>query len=180
MRLLNGSRAPDGSATVLRGQTIRLSAEWSRGPLWLAFFRFAACPLCNLRVHELIEQWDRFAGKVRLIAIFQSPASRLEEFVATQNPPFTLIADPEMTLYAEYGLESSFLAALSPKVASRTIAAKRKGFRVIPPFDGPAFRVPADFLIDRGVIRVAHYGKNLSDHISLEAVERFLGTPASG
>jgi peroxiredoxin len=179
MRLEKGSRAPDCGATSLRGESIRLSAEWSQGPLWLAFFRFAACPLCNLRVHEMIEQWSRFDGKLRLIAVFQSPASRLEEFVATQDPPFTLIADPEMALYAEYAVEVSFMKALSAQVARRTVQAKRKGFRVIPPMDGPTFRVPADFLIERGFVKVAHYGKNLSDHIPFETVERFLGSPAS-
>jgi len=179
MRLKTGDQAPDCGATSLRGEKIQLSREWRQGPLWLAFFRFASCPLCNLRVHEMIEQWSRFDGKVRLIAVFQSPASRLEEFVAKQDPPFTLVADPEMGMFVDYAVESSFLKAVSGQVASRTIQAKRKGFKVIGPMDGPPFRVPADFLIHRGEIKVAHYGKNLSDSIPLETVEQFLGSPAT-
>jgi len=178
MRLQAGGIAPDFTIKTLRGKEMTLSEHASKR-VWLAFFRFAACPLCNLRVHEIIENWSRFAGKVELFAFFQSPAARLEEFVAKQNPPFPLIADPEMRLYATYGVEKGLGAGLSASVMARTLAAKRKGFKVLTPIEGPAFGIPADFLVDRGgAIHTAFYGRTLSDHIPFELVDAFLGQTA--
>ena len=90
-----GQRAPDFEVQSLRGEALRLSALRSQ-PTWLAFFRFASCPLCNYRVHEMIERWSMFADRdFHMIGVFQSPASRLRDFVARQEPPFTLVADPD-------------------------------------------------------------------------------------
>ena len=174
--LAEGTAAPDFSTESLRGEPVRLSSL--RGaPLWLAFFRFASCPLCNYRVHEMIEQWSTFEGRgFHPIGVFQSPASRLHDFVATQSPPFTLVADPEMALYALYGLESSILGALTPHVmAVGARAAVTPGIKMLSLPDGPATRLPGDFLIDRrGIIRTAYRGKDIADHIPFDSVDRFL------
>lgn len=171
-----GTTAPDFEVENLRGEPVRLSAL--RGdPVWLAFFRFASCPLCNYRVHEMVERWAMFEGRrFHLIGVFQSPSSRLHEFVAKQQPPFTLIADPEMKLYGLYGLESSILAAMTLNVvATGARAAGTKGIKLLSIPDGPAMRVPGDFLIDRhGVIETAYKGKDIADHIPFEAADRFL------
>ncbi|MNY68092.1 hypothetical protein D3C86_2058000 [compost metagenome] len=42
--------------------------------------------------------------------------------------------------------------------------------------EGPANRIPADFLIrEDGVIDVAYYGADVGDHVPLEQLERWLG-----
>lgn len=171
-----GDTAPEFAVESLDGASVRLSAL--RGePVWLAFFRFASCPLCNYRVHEMVERWETFASRrFRLLAVFQSPASRLRDFVAEQRPAFTLIADPDMALYELYGLESSVLAAMTPHVAAVGFrAATTPGIKLIGPIDGPPMRVPGDYLIDReGVIREVYRGRDIADHIPLEVADRFL------
>jgi peroxiredoxin len=174
--LSEGTAAPDFETENLRGEPLRLSAL--RGePVWLAFFRFASCPLCNYRVHEMIERWSMFEGRgFHLVGVFQSPAQRLRDFVATQDPPFTLVADPEMKLYALYGLESSILGAMTPNVvATGARAATTRGIKLLGVPDGPAMRLPGDYLIDRrGVIRTVYKGKDIADHLPLEVADRFL------
>lgn len=171
-----GTHAPEFEADGLRDQRVRLSAR--RGTIvWLAFFRFASCPLCNYRVHEMVERWQEFAERdFQLLAVFQSPAERLREFVAKQSPPFELIADPEMALYDLYGLGSSVSAALSANVMAKGMkAAFTSGIKLLALPDGPATRVPADFFIDRrGVVRESYLGKDIADHVPLEQADAFL------
>ncbi len=170
-----GDTAPDFEATTLRGATVRLR-DWRGKPTWLAFFRFAACPLCNYRVHSMIEVWKRFAGRdFGMLAVFQSPKERLEEFVAQQEPQFDLVADPEMELYRLYELETSWLAAMKPSAMGAIPTAKKAGFPILTPRDGPANRVPGDYLIGRtGTIEQVHRGKSIADHIPLDTVDEFL------
>lgn len=108
--------------------------------------------------------------------MFQSPASRLREFVAKQRPAFTLIADPDMALCALYGLEASVLGAMTPHVAAVGVrAAATPGIKLVGPIDGPATRLPGDYLIDReGVIREVYRGRDIADHIPIEMADRFL------
>ena len=170
-----GETAPDFIVTTLRGETVQLSKL--RGtPVWLGFFRFASCPLCNYRVHIMVEEWSRFLGRdFRMLAVFQSPAHRLEEFVAKEKPPFDLIADPSMQLYTLYGLETSWAAGMSGGVLAVVSKARNIGKPIIAPIDGPPHRVPGDYLIDReGTITTVYRGKDLADHVPLETALAFL------
>ncbi len=175
MRLNAGIEAPDFKTESLKGEPVELS-KLKGHPVWLAFFRFASCPLCNLRVHQIVNGGPRFEGSdVRVLAVFQSPKEKLNDFVAKQRPPFTLIADPKMDLYRLYGVEASIKAALSPEVPKKMLEAAKVGLPLVRPWQGLATRIPADFLIDReGKIRTAFYGTNITEHISFEAVEEFI------
>ena len=47
----------------------------------LSFYRYAACPLCNLRVNDLINHYPDFNNKgLEMIAIFQSPTKSILKF----------------------------------------------------------------------------------------------------
>jgi peroxiredoxin len=173
--LSEGDAAPDFRVTTLRGESVRLAAL--RGtPVWVGFFRFASCPLCNYRVHQMAENWSRFEGRrFRMLAVFQSPPDRLEEYVASEEPPFDLVADPDMELYRLYGLESSWAAAMSGNVLSTLNRARQLGKPLIGPTDGPPARVPGDYLVDRdGTIVTAYRGEDIADHLPLDRALAFL------
>ena len=51
--------------------------------LRLAFFRYGACPLCNLRMSSLVDAFPRWKAKgLDIVAMFESPAGWLLETVA--------------------------------------------------------------------------------------------------
>ena len=52
MRLTVGQPAPSFIATTWDGRPVSLS-DFEGQKLWLAFFRYAACPLCNVRVRAI-------------------------------------------------------------------------------------------------------------------------------
>ena len=127
MRLSQGSKAPDFEARDWNGKTIRLSAV--PGKRWLAFFRYASCPLCNLRVHQIVGKHEELTrGSLSVVAVFQSPSESIARNVGKQAPPFPIIADPDERLYALYGLETSLGGYLSPRNFGRLAHALALGF----------------------------------------------------
>lgn len=140
----------------------------------LSFFRYASCPLCNLRVRELITKHERFLkNRIRILAVFQSPMERIAHYVGTQSPPFPLIPDPDLKLYRLYGVESSWRGfarawTLGIPQVYRAVVANR----FLPgTMENDIHRIPADFLIaPDGELVDVYYGRDIGDHIPLDQV----------
>lgn len=171
-----GDDALDFTAETWKGETVELQAL--RGSkVWLAFFRYAACPLCNLRVSDMIRKHKKFedAG-LKIVAVFQSPPEKMSEFVGTLEPPFPMISDPEEKLYKLYGLGSSPIGFLNPAMLKKMARAYKSGVLRLGAPDGTVDRIPGDFLIDEnGVIRDVFNGGDISEHIPFERVYAFAG-----
>jgi len=174
MRIEPGAQAPDFQARSWDGHDHAL-ADFRGQKLWLAFFRYASCPLCNLRVRDIIKRWDELQAKgLSVLAVFQSPAASIAEYVGTQAPPFPLIADPDERLYQLYGLDTSLAGFLSPRNLGRVTQALKAGFKP-GRTEGSKTRIPGDFLVDAsGRVRDAYYGEVIADHIPFERVEAFI------
>ncbi len=176
MRLTAGAEAPLFEAQGWKEQTHELAAL--RGNrVWLAFFRYASCPLCNLRVHRMIQRYEELSSRgLRILAVFQSPPASIAAYVGKQEPPFPLLSDPDERLYRMYGLENSLGAFVSPRNTAALTTATAKGF--LPgKMEGTKTRIPGDFLIDpTGRIQDLFYGEIISDHIDFDRVERFVAS----
>ena len=175
-RLEAGEVAPEFTAAHLDGTPVDL-AELRGKNVWLAFFRWAQCPLCNFRIHELLSIWAARFGErpFVMIGVFQSPANKLEGLVERHKPPFIPIPDPEMLLYEQYHLGTSMKGLMGEPGRRAISGARKEGIPIVTPWDGPAFRTPADFLLDEsGVIRVAYYGENIADHIPFDRVSDWI------
>lgn len=172
-----GDRAPVFSATTWLGEEIELESYRGRR-LWLAFFRFASCPLANLRIHEISKRHDLSADKLQIVAVFPSSRERIAAHVGKQDPPFPLVSDPREELYMLYGLRASVAGLVGRDVGLRTVQAAALGF--LPgPTDGTITRLPGDFLIDQGgVVRHVYSGEDVADHIPFERVLEFIGEAA--
>lgn len=173
-----GDRAPAFLATTWLGEAIELERYRGR-KVWLAFFRFASCPLANLRVHEISKRHDLSANGIQIVAVFPSPRERIAAHVGKQNLPFPLVSDPHERLYMLYGLRASVAGLIGRDVGLRTVQAAALGF--LPgPTDGTITRLPGDFLIDEeGIVRHVHNGDDVADHIPFERVLEFIGNGAS-
>ncbi len=176
-RLCNGEFAPAFRVPDLQGDAVdtrNFRGRW----LLLSFYRYASCPLCNLRVHELSglhADWQ--TRGLDMLAVFQSPADKLRQYVGSQRLPFPLIPDPEQTLYQRYGVGHSwvgFLVAWGKRLPEIGRAVLREGY--FPgSVEGGIHRIPADFLINPGGrIAEAHYGRDIGDHLSIARIEHQL------
>lgn len=143
--------------------------------MYLSFFRYASCPVCNLRVQKLIKNYASFSEKgLKIVAVFQSSSETIARYVGKQSAPFPIIADPEMRLYQLYGVESRWSGLFSVRVIRAALAAFGQGFAP-GRMDGPLHRVPGDFLLTpEGRVAVAHYGRDIDDHLSLEVINAWL------
>jgi thioredoxin-dependent peroxiredoxin len=176
MRLSPGIAAPHLKTVDFLGNPVDLETHRGR-PVLLSFYRYASCPLCNMRVRDLIVANASLSDAgLAMIAVFQSSAASIATYVGKQDAPFPIVADPEMVLYQRYGLESRWLGLGSVKVVSRAIQAFVTGF--LPgKIEGPVNRVPADFLIDQyGRIDIAYYGRDIDDHMPIDKIEAWLSS----
>jgi peroxiredoxin len=168
-----GSIAPTFEATTYRGDPLTL--ESFRGAkLWLSFYRFASCALCNYRIHELMARYEEFADAgIRIVGVMQSAPEQIAKYATKRKAPFPIIADPERNLYQQYGVTPSVLGLLKLRVFSTAFKALLSG--IVPGIpDLPLSMVPADFLIDpEGMVWSAYYGQAVSDHIPFDTVTEF-------
>ncbi|MCB9629485.1 MAG: redoxin domain-containing protein [Sandaracinaceae bacterium] len=175
MRLAIGTPAPAFRGTTWDGQPVALS-DYQGKKLWLAFFRYASCPLCNVRVRAIYRKVDELsAAGVSVVAVFQSPGEKVREYVLEgDEPPMPIIADPAMKLYEQYALERSVMGFLNPRNLGGLLEARAQKVGGMSP-DGPMDRIPGDFLIGPdGKLVDVFYGSAIGDHIPFERVDAFM------
>jgi len=141
-------------------------------PFMISFFRFAGCPFCNLRIHEMVNaHQDNF----NIVAIFDSPLDNLIKHSKDHHAPFPILADEKNIFYKKYGVEKSFLGMLEGMFLHfpRLMKGMLKGY-LPTTLKGSLITMPADFLIDKnGKIHTAYYAKHEADHIPLETIKAF-------
>lgn len=181
-RLRHGEIAPHFLKRDLLGHDINLH-DYAGRWLLLSFYRYASCPLCNLRIHELSLRCTAWQTQgLEMLAVFQSPAEKLRQYVGKQQALFPLLPDPEQRLYALYGVKCSwagFLKAWATRLPEISRSIVGRGF--LPgSVEGGIHRIPADFVIDpQGRVAVAYYGQDIGDHLPVERIDHLLQTSFS-
>lgn len=174
-QLTQGQIAPLFTVTDTSGDSVQLTDYRSKKVL-LAFFRYAGCPVCNFRVHELIEKYPQLKEKgYEVIAVFESSNTTLSQYIADTNIPFKVIGDPSLALYTKYSVEKSMNKMMGSAFNKKTKRAMKDGADLFEnkkyKRDGTLTRIPADFIIDeQGVVQSVWYGKTLSDHYPLDNI----------
>ena len=141
----------------------------------LAFFRFASCPFCNLRVHELVKRFDELGGDFTIVAIFDSPLDNLQRHAEGHQAPFPILADESNRYYRAYAIEHSLAGVLKGMLLRMPTLIKGMAKGYLPTtIKGSITTMPADFLVDEeGTIQFAHYGRDEGDHLPFSQVKAF-------
>lgn len=142
----------------------------------LSFFRFAGCPFCNLRMHELTKRFNELGDNFTIVAVFDSPIENLKKYSSPHQAPFSVVADEKNIYYRQYDIRQSFVGMLRGvimRLPSVLYALVVK--RYIPlSIRGKLATMPADFLVDEhGIIQLAHYANDPGDHVDFEQVKAF-------
>ncbi|OIO61144.1 MAG: hypothetical protein AUJ55_01025 [Proteobacteria bacterium CG1_02_64_396] len=175
MKLTPGTPAPDFSLLDLEGNPVQL-ADYRGKRVLLSFYRYASCPLCNLRVHRLLGRIDHLKTQgLHLLAVYESSPTQLGYNAALTTSPFPILADPSRTLYRRYGVDTSMwgmIKGMARHMGTLMSTMMRGKMRA----EGAMASIPADFLIEAdGVIAVAYYGSHIADHLPMEQIEDWLG-----
>jgi peroxiredoxin len=144
-------------------------------PYMISFFRFAGCPMCNMRVHELTKRYDELGKDFTVVGIFNSSVGNLRRHMNKHHAPFPILADSDRTYYRVYGIEYSLAGVIGGVIKRwKTVTqAVSKGFVPLST-EGNKLIMPAEFLVDReGVIRTVYYGKDEGDHMPFETIKEF-------
>lgn len=142
----------------------------------LSFFRFAGCPFCNMRVHDLVKHYAEFGANFTIVGVFDSSLENLQRHAEDHQSPFPLLADVENTYYRRFGVERSVWGVIKgivlrmPRVLYAVFV---KGF--IPrAIEGNITTMPLNILVDEtGVVQYTHYGRDEGDHIPLTTLREF-------
>jgi thioredoxin-dependent peroxiredoxin len=174
-KLKANDKAPEFELKSAKGETVSLSKYKGKNIL-LAFFRFAGCPVCNFRIHSLMENYAKLQQQnIEIITVFESGNEVLATYTKDANIPFAVIGDYELSLYKKYGVQKSVLKMMNTMLKKEPKQQMKKGAALFNEKkykqDGSMTRMPADFLIDSaGKIQIAYYGKFIGDHIPLDEI----------
>lgn len=114
-----------------------------------------------------------------MIIFFEShPKIILRSSFHQQISPIPLIGDPEKKVYKQWGVENSMMKTIKTMFSSASRQAMKEGQKLDLPkekdADASMTLIPADFLIGENlVIRKAHYGSHLNDHLGLPEIMEF-------
>jgi peroxiredoxin len=178
MRLPRGTRVAPFRLPALDGTEFDL-AQLSGRPYLLAFFRFAACPFCNLRLRELVTRRQELGSSFTIVAVFDSPLLNLRHFASRHQAPFPVLADDGGRVHRRYGVEQSLGGVVKGMVFRLPALLQAMLVHGYWPtrLRGSLTAMPAEFLVDRaGEIRVAYYGRDEGDHLPFEEIVRFAAT----
>ncbi len=144
-------------------------------PFMLSFYRFASCPFCNLRIHEIVNRFDELGKNFTVVAVFDSPLDNLKRHTDGHKAPFPILADESNQYYREYGIEHSFGGMLKGMILRMPTLARGMLKGYLPTsLKGSIITMPADFLVDAaGIIQTAYYGKDEGDHLPFAQIKDF-------
>lgn len=174
MRKKSGEVAPQVILPGIDG-TVVDTAQLKGKAFMLSFFRFAGCPLCNMRLHGLVRRFSEFGNAFTVIAVFDSPLDNLILHVEGHKAPFPILADESNKYYREFGIEHSIVGVFKGMfLRMPTLAAGMLRGYLPKRIKGSLTTMPADFLIDsNGIIQVAYYGSDEGDHLPIERIKEF-------
>lgn len=179
MRLAVGQMAPAFATHDLYGRLVAL-ANYRGAHVLLSFYRFAVCPICNLRMYQLAQLAEAYRQRgLYFIACIESSVENAHYYLDRNTYPFPLIPDLGGDLYQAYGVGSSVLGVMKGMLTRqrdyRDAARLNLGGWNMRRFDGQFGRMPADFLIGPdGRILLAYYGHDHGDFLNLQELTTLL------
>lgn len=175
MRLSVGDSAPHIQLPDLTGQSFELAADQATLTL-IAFHRFAGCPFCNLRLHQLIQHYPAWQGRLDVVVIFDATLANLQQHATDHQPPFPVLADAKNTAYRAYGVEHSWWGVAKGMICRlpTLLQAMRQGY-LPKSLQGRKDTMPASFIVDQhGTIQLAYYGQDEGDYLPLAQIDALL------
>lgn len=174
MRLKPGDPVIDIQLPALDNS--QFNTESLRGRRYmLSFFRFAGCPFCNIRMHELVTRYNELPDGFPIVAVFDAPLEDLQRHETRHHAAFPVLADEGNSYYEQYSIDRSIVGMLKGAVVRFPALLRAIAHGFFPTtIKGKLHTLPADFLVDeQGRIETAHYGRDLGDHLPFDKLKTF-------
>jgi len=173
MKLQKGDKMTEINLPSIDGKNFSFNKIKGKKTL-LTFYRFATCPFCNLRIHEIINRYEELGKNFEMVAIFSSTREHLSKTMKKHNAPFTILADENFEYFSKYEVEKSLFKFLVGSMVG-FFKILKAGFKGYFPMELSGMTiVPVDVLINKkGVIEKVYYGQNTTDHLSFDEIKYF-------
>lgn len=140
---------------------------------FLLFSRYMGCPLCQVDMLELCEEYSRFMEKkAQILVVLQSSPETIRSQTVLREPPFEIICDPQGVLYELYHVKSapSTLKMIKPgKKLFHKVGKLLKYKLKHGAYEGNEQQLPAIFLLDQDRnILYSHHAAHLTDLPNVE------------
>jgi peroxiredoxin len=113
----------------------------------LIFSRYFGCPICQVDLKDLLENYEKLQGKgAKILYITQSGEKIAKEYIEKYGIPFPVIFATKDDLYAEYGLGRMGAGAVT-KIPGKLKEAKKLGISH-GEYEGWEQQSPGQFVID--------------------------------
>ncbi|WP_022818794.1 redoxin domain-containing protein [Fusobacterium russii] len=177
MKLESGMKIEDFSFNTQNGMKKSFLSEIKEAEQTiLLFLRYIGCPVCNLMIHEINDNFLSFQKKEKkLFVVLQSEEKNLKKELKDYKLNFEIILDPEMKLYKKFSLESAEKKEdlVDEYSMERILLAKESGF-VHGEYEGNEMQYPATFIVNKeGVVIFSKYGKTVTDTLSVDDLLNF-------
>jgi len=163
--ITTGMTAPDRTFNTPWKQGLRLSDLAKERRTYLIFLRYMGCPLCQMKISRLKEEWKRFSNAdLNVVVVLQSEPENITSLVSEEEIPFHIACDPDESFFQLYGvMPGSIFRYATPSVIKKAMEAKKTGF-AHGKSEGKEMQLPAVFLIGQDMmVQYAYYGKNVGD-----------------
>lgn len=177
-RLEKGVRNHEFLVTSIFGNQVS-NTTYARQKLWMAFYRYAGCPMCASHFDEVNSYIQRLKDNdVVFFAVFDSaPAKIPDRMKSKAGPNCVIIGNDNLGLFELFGVEKSWAGLFSMGTLQSRIEAGKKGYSENN-LDGAINRMPAHILVwPGGEVAHAHYGKNAGDQIPWNVAWDFVSKP---
>lgn len=170
-RVKQGDTPPAQVLTTTKGEIIDLPTLRDKKVL-LTFFRYAGCPICNFRVHQLSEAHDSLVKEgFVVIGVFESSKYMMKRYQEEYEVPFHIVSDPEGELYRSFAVRTSTLKTAKYTMKKKVRFFHKKGDNYYQGStykrDGKLLRSTADFIIENNVVTTAYYNRIIGEHLAL-------------
>jgi peroxiredoxin Q/BCP len=144
--------------------------------LWIAFYRYAGCPMCASHFDEALSHARLMKEQnVAYMAVFDCPRTKvLPRFKERASREIMVIANDNLGLFENFGVEADPFKLLNMGTLKARFEAGKKGYSE-ESMSGNLARIPAHILVNAGgEVAHAHYGSHAGDHISWKTALDFI------
>ncbi len=164
-RLAVGDKAPDFTFNSPWEERLSFSDLVNKSRILLFFLRYIGCPLCQMKISELIWDLDKFENRdVKIMVVLQSKPDVIAQQTDKEKMPLTVVCDPDEEIFKLFKVKiGSIFQYVTPGVVHKAMQARKKGFEH-GKFEGKEKQLPAVFLLNTDMLLAyVYYGKNVGD-----------------
>ncbi|WP_319471240.1 redoxin domain-containing protein [uncultured Trichococcus sp.] len=182
MKLIEGTEIDD-FLFLKNGNSESFRSQLKRDFTAVIFLRHLGCGMSQLDMlkyrdaHQFLKE-----QRIEIMMVIQGTEAAVSERTAKMNIPFTVIADPEQTLYQHFDIPSSeSMRDLVYGVSEEKLLEFEYYGIECQRFEGNELQLQSTIVVDRrGQVVLSHYSENISDVPSPSELYQILQTVPVG